>query len=148
MALPPLYDPILVQPMRDELTQAGVQELTTSEQVDAAIAQPGTTLVFVNSVCGCAAGSARPGLLLALQHTVQPDHVVTVFAGMDREAADRARSYFLGYPPSSPQIALLRDGKVIHMIPRHQIEGRSAQMLAEHLADTFNTHCAVDAAAN
>ncbi|MBL7988572.1 MAG: BrxA/BrxB family bacilliredoxin [Chlorobi bacterium] len=148
MALPPLYDPILVQPMRDELTTAGVQELTTPEQVDAAMAQPGTTLVFVNSVCGCAAGSARPGLRLAMQHTVQPDRVVSVFAGMDREAVDRARSYFLGYPPSSPQIALLRDGQVIHMIPRHQIEGRSAQMIAEHLADTFNTHCAVGAATN
>lgn len=148
MALPPLYDPTLVQPMRDELTAVGVQELTTPEQVDKAMAQPGTTLVFVNSVCGCAAGSARPGLRLALQHSVQPDRVVSVFAGMDREAVDRARSYFLGYPPSSPQIALLRDGKVVHMIPRHHIEGRSAAMIAEHLADAFNTHCAVDAATN
>ncbi|KXK57648.1 MAG: hypothetical protein UZ07_CHB004000354 [Chlorobi bacterium OLB7] len=102
----------------------------------------------MNSVCGCAAGSARPGLRLALQHSVQPDRVVSVFAGMEREAVDRARSYFLGYPPSSPQIALLRDGNVIHMIQRHHIEGRSAEMIAENLADAFNTHCAVDTAAN
>ncbi|MBK8912510.1 MAG: BrxA/BrxB family bacilliredoxin [Chlorobi bacterium] len=148
MALPPIYDPAFVQPMRDELTAVGVQELTTPADVDAALAQPGTTLVFVNSVCGCAAGSARPGLRLALQHSVQPDRVVSVFAGMEREAVDRARSYFLGYPPSSPQIALLRDGNVIHMIQRHHIEGRSAEMIAENLADAFNTHCAVDTAAN
>ncbi|MBS1913845.1 MAG: BrxA/BrxB family bacilliredoxin [Bacteroidetes bacterium] len=141
----PLYDPTLTQPMRDELTSIGVTELLTPEAVDAAIAQPGTTLVFVNSVCGCAAGSARPALRLALQHGTLPDHVVSVFAGQDREATQRARDYFLGFPPSSPQIALMRDGKVVHMIPRHHIEGRTAQMIAENLKDAFDAHCAVKA---
>ncbi|HVZ41126.1 MAG TPA: BrxA/BrxB family bacilliredoxin [Candidatus Kapabacteria bacterium] len=141
----PLYDPTLTQPMRDELTSIGVTELLTPEAVDAAIAQPGTTLVFVNSVCGCAAGSARPALRLALQHGTLPDHVVSVFAGQDREATQRARDYFLGFPPSSPQIALMRDGTVVHMIPRHHIEGRTAQMIAENLKDAFDAHCAVKA---
>lgn len=141
----PMYDPTLVQPMRDELTSLGVQELLTPEDVDAAIAKPGTTLVFVNSVCGCAAGSARPALRLALSHGTLPDNVVTVFAGQDREATQRARDHFLGFPPSSPQIALLRDGKVVHMIQRHHIEGRTAEMIAENLKDAFDAHCAVGA---
>ena len=138
----PLYDPMQVQPMRDELTSVGVKELLTPEQVDTAFAQPGTTLVFVNSVCGCAAGGARPGLRLALKNDVLSDNIVTVFAGQDREATQRARDHFHGYPPSSPQIALMRDGKVVHMIPRHHIEGRSPDMIAENLKDAFNTYCA------
>jgi putative YphP/YqiW family bacilliredoxin len=143
--LQPLYDPFLTQPMRDELTSIGVQELRTPEEVDATLAEPGTTLVFVNSVCGCAAGGARPALRLALQHGTLPDRVVTVFAGQDREATQRARDYFHGYPPSSPQIALMRDGKVIHMIQRHHIEGRTPEMIAENLADAFDTYCGVKA---
>jgi len=142
----PLYDPFLVQPMRDELTQVGVRELRTPDEVDEAMKEKGTTLVFVNSVCGCAAGGARPALRLALQHSTLPDRVVSVFAGMDREATEQARKYFLGYPPSSPQIALMRDGKVIHMIPRHHIEGRTPEMIAENLKDAFEAYCTVDAA--
>ena len=141
----PMYDPTLVQPMRDEVTRLGVQELTTPEQVDETLTAPGTVLVFVNSVCGCAAGGARPGLRLALQHGTLPDKMVSVFAGMDREAVDRARQHFLGYPPSSPQIALMRDGKVVHMIPRHHIEGRSPEMIAQNLKDAFDEYCSVKA---
>ncbi len=141
----PMYDPNLVQPMRDEVTRLGVQELTTPEQVDETLNAPGTVLVFVNSVCGCAAGGARPGLRLALQHGTLPDKMVSVFAGMDREAVDRARQHFLGYPPSSPQIALMRDGKVVHMIPRHHIEGRSPEMIAQNLKDAFDEYCSVKA---
>lgn len=141
----PLYDPFLVQPMRDEVTSLGVQELRTPEEVDAVLQEKGTVLVFVNSVCGCAAGAARPALRLALANQVLPDRTVSVFAGQDREATERARGYFHGYPPSSPQIALMRDGKVVHMIPRHHIEGRTPQMIAENLQDAFNTYCAVQA---
>jgi len=140
-----MYDPTLVQPMRDELTRVGVQELLTPEDVDKAMAESGTTLVFVNSVCGCAAGGARPALRAALQHPNLPDRTVTVFAGQDREATQRAREYFLGFPPSSPQIALMRDGKVVHMIQRHHIEGRSPEMIAENLKEAFDTYCAVKA---
>ena len=109
------------------------------------MAESGTTLVFVNSVCGCAAGGARPALRMALGHANLPDRVVTVFAGQDRDATQRAREYFLGFPPSSPQIALMRDGKVVHMIQRHHIEGRSPEMIAENLKDAFDTYCAVKA---
>jgi putative YphP/YqiW family bacilliredoxin len=140
--LQPMYDPALVQPMRDELTHAGVKELRTPSEVDSALGQDGTTLVFVNSVCGCAAGSARPGLRLALENDVLPEHVVTVFAGQDREATEQARSYFHGYPPSSPSIALMKDGKVVHMVERHHIEGRTPEMIADNLKDAFNTYCA------
>lgn len=141
----PMYDPTLVQPMRDELTSIGVQELRTPAEVDSALTASGTVLVFVNSVCGCAAGGARPALRLALQHGNLPDKAVTVFAGQDREATQKARDYFLGYPPSSPQIALMRDGKVVHMIQRHHIEGRSPEMIAENLKQAFDTYCAVQA---
>jgi putative YphP/YqiW family bacilliredoxin len=141
----PMYDPTQIQPMRDEVTSLGVKELLTPNDVDTAVAATGTTLVFVNSVCGCAAGAARPALRLALQHATLPDATVTVFAGQDREATERARSYFLGYPPSSPQIALMRDGKVVHMIPRHHIEGRSAEMIAANLKEAFDTYCGVKA---
>lgn len=139
----PMYDPTLTQPMRDEVTRLGIQELRTPEDVETALNSPGTTLVFVNSVCGCAAGGARPSLGMALQNDILPDRTVSVFAGQDREATQRARDFFLGYPPSSPQLVLMRDGKVVHMIPRHHIEGRTPQMIAENLKDAFNTHCAV-----
>lgn len=137
----PMYDPAMVQPMRDELTSIGIKELLTPEEVDAALSASGTTLVFVNSVCGCAAGGARPALRLALQGEVRPDNVVTVFAGMDREATNQARSHFHGFAPSSPQIALMQDGKVVHMLQRHHIEGRSPQMIAENLKEAFETYC-------
>ena len=132
------YDPMLVQPMREELTTLGVQELLTASDVDAAMARPGTTMVVVNSVCGCAAGGARPGVALALKHERKPDHVVRVFAGQDLEATERARSYFTGMPPSSPAVALLRDGQLIGFMPRHHIEGRSPEMIAASLTSAFD----------
>lgn len=132
------YDPMLVQPMREELTKLGVQELLTPSDVDAAMARPGTTMVVVNSVCGCAAGGARPGVAKALQHEKKPDHVVTVFAGQDLEATERARSYFTGMPPSSPAVALLRDGQLVGFMPRHHIEGRSPEMIAASLTSAFD----------
>ena len=133
------YDPRLVQPMRDEMIRMGAQELKTVPEVDQALGdQKGTTLVFVNSVCGCAAGNARPSLALALAHQVRPQHVVTVFAGQDLEATARARQHFSGYQPSSPSMALFRDGEVVHMIHRHQIEGRPPQALAAELTAAFD----------
>lgn len=132
------YDPMLVQPMREELTTLGVQQLLTAADVDAAMARPGTTMVVVNSVCGCAAGGARPGVALALKHEKKPDHVVSVFAGQDLEATERARSYFTGMPPSSPAVALLRDGQLIGFMPRHHIEGRSPDMIAASLTSAFD----------
>ncbi|HBB26134.1 MAG TPA: BrxA/BrxB family bacilliredoxin [Bacteroidetes bacterium] len=129
---------MLVQPMREELTTLGVQELLTAADVDAAMARPGTTMVVVNSVCGCAAGGARPGVALALKHEKRPDHVVSVFAGQDLEATERARSYFTGMPPSSPAVALLRDGQLIGFMPRHHIEGRSPEMIAASLTSAFD----------
>ena len=137
----PLYDPTMVQPMRDEVTALGVMELRTPEDVDTALAQEGTTLVFVNSVCGCAAGGARPSLRMALQNETLPDNMVTVFAGQDREATEKARGYFHGYPPSSPQIVLMKDGKVAHMIQRHHIEGRTPEMIADNLKGAFDAFC-------
>lgn len=136
-----MYDPRLVQPFRDELTSIGVSELLTADDVDAALKQPGTTLVFVNSVCGCAAGSARPGLRLSLMGEKKPDRVVTVFAGMEREATQRAREYFRPYQPSSPQIALMKDGQLVHMIQRHEIEGKQAAQVAQSLSSAFEQHC-------
>ncbi|GBD32718.1 MAG: UPF0403 protein [Gemmatimonadales bacterium] len=135
------YDPRLVQPMREELTRIGFEELKTPEDVDAAVRRPGTTLVVVNSVCGCAAGRARPGVALALQGGVRPDHLVTVFAGMEIEATARARSYFTPYPPSSPQIALLKDGKLVFMLERKDIEGRMPEDIARDLKAAFEQHC-------
>ncbi len=135
------YDPKLVQPMREELTRIGFEELKTPEDVDAAVRRPGTTLVVVNSVCGCAAGRARPGVALALQSAVRPDHLVTVFAGMEIEATARARSYFAPYPPSSPQIALLKDGKLVYMLERKDIEGRTPEDIARDLKAAFERHC-------
>jgi putative YphP/YqiW family bacilliredoxin len=136
------YDPILVKPMREELTRAGVKELTTAAEVDGFMAdKAGTALVIVNSVCGCAAGMARPGVRLALQNAKRPDRVATVFAGQDVEAAARARSYFADFPPSSPSFALFKNGEVVHFIPRHWIEGRSAEHVAKDLSDAFDRFC-------
>ena len=135
------YDPALVQPMRDELTSIGVKELVTAEQVDAAFTSPGTTLLVINSVCGCAAGMARPGVRLAMQGDVKPDQVVTVFAGQDVEAVSKARAYFSEIPPSSPCFALFKDGKVVHFVPRHHIEGQDAVTVANNLVASFNEHC-------
>ena len=136
-----MYDPVLVQPMRDELTRLGVKELKTPADVETAVKQPGTTLVFVNSVCGCAAGGARPGVMLALQNELIPDQITTVFAGMEREAVAKAREFFKPYQPSSPQIALLKDGKLVHMMQRHDIEGRDPQTVAQSLTKVFDAHC-------
>jgi putative YphP/YqiW family bacilliredoxin len=137
-----MYDPRFVQPMREELTRIGVAELKTAAEVDEALTQSsGTVLVVVNSICGCAAGSARPGVALALQHPKVPDKVVTVFAGQDVEATERARSYFIGYPPSSPSVALLKDGKILHMVERQDIEGRSPEAIAKTLVSAFERYC-------
>lgn len=136
------YNPALVAPMRAEVTRLGAKELTTAAEVDAALGdQRGSMLVFVNSVCGCAAGNARPALALALKHNVVPQQVVTVFAGQDVEAAARARQYFAEYQPSSPSMALLRDGEVVHFVHRHQIEGRSPQAIAADLTAAFEKFC-------
>ncbi len=136
------YDPILVQPMRDELTAIGVRELRTAEEVDEFMSQKeGTSLVIVNSVCGCAAGNARPGVRLALQGDAKPTRVATVFAGQDLEATARARSYFAQFPPSSPSFALLKDGEVVHFVPRHTIEGRDPMSVANDLVNAFSKHC-------
>ena len=142
------YPDFFVAPMRQELTRLGVRELRTSADVDTSIREtPGTLMIVVNSVCGCAAGKARPGVAIALQHAVKPDVVATVFAGADVEATERARGYFTGYPPSSPAIALLRDGKLIYMMERHQIENQEAQDIAAQLTAAFDTHCVKTAVA-
>jgi putative YphP/YqiW family bacilliredoxin len=134
-----MYPEPLVAPMRAELTSIGVQELKTAEEVANALENTaGTTLLVINSVCGCAAGSARPAVKLALQHNKKPDQVVTVFAGVDKEAVSKARSYLLPFPPSSPSMALLKDGKVVHMIERHHIEGRMAEQIADNLKGAFD----------
>jgi putative YphP/YqiW family bacilliredoxin len=136
------YDPRLVAPMRGEMLQMGARELTTTSEVDQALGdQRGSTLVFINSVCGCAAGNARPALRLALGHPVRPQEVVTVFAGQDLEATARARQYFSDYAPSSPSMALLRDGEVVHFVHRHQIEGRSPHDVAANLTAAFDKYC-------
>lgn len=136
-----MYDPELVQPMRDEVTSLGVKECLTPEEVEAAIGKPGTTLVFVNSVCGCAAAGARPGLRLSMMNEKKPDQMVTVFAGMEAAATAKAREHFAPYQPSSPQIALMKDGKIVEMFQRHDIEGRDAAVLAKGLSEAFNKHC-------
>lgn len=135
------YDPRLVQPMREELTRIAFEELRTPEEVDLVMQRPGTTLVVVNSVCGCAAGRARPGVALALKGATRPDHLVTVFAGMEIEATERARSYFAPYPPSSPQIALMKDGRLVFMLGRRDIERRAPEDIARDLRDAFEQHC-------
>ena len=136
------YDNLLVAPMRAEVTRLGVKELRTVAEVDAALGPgEGTVLVFVNSICGCAAGMARPALALALRHAVKPQHLYTVFAGQDLDAAARARSYFAEYQPSSPSMALLRDGEVVHFVHRHMIEGRNPETIAAGLIAAFDKYC-------
>jgi putative YphP/YqiW family bacilliredoxin len=135
------YDPVLVQPMRDELTVVGIDELETAAAVDQFMADTtGSAMVVINSVCGCAAGSARPGIKMALRHEVTPDRVATVFAGQDLEATARARSYLPHIPPSSPSVALFRNGELVFMYPRHQIEGRPPQVIAADLVEAFDEH--------
>ena len=136
-----MYPAELVKPMREDLTKVGFEELHTAEAVDTAIAKEGTTLVVVNSVCGCAAANARPGARMSLQNAKRPDHIVTVFAGVDREAVDAARGHMIPFPPSSPSMALFKDGELVHMLERHHIEGRPAELIAENLVDAYNEHC-------
>ena len=138
-----MYDEMIVAPMRQELTRLGIQEARTAQDVDAALeAKKGTVLVVVNSVCGCAAGNARPAVAMALKNSVLPDKMITVFAGNDRDATQRARDYFVGFRPSSPSIALLRDGQVVKMLERWQIEGREATTIADELMTAFDQYCA------
>lgn len=133
----------MVQPMRDDLTKLGIKELRTPEEVEENVPNAeGTTLIVINSVCGCAAGQCRPGVAEALNHEVTPDNLFTVFAGQDKEATAKAREYFAPYPPSSPSIALMKDGELVHFIERHQIENRSAAEIAADLTDAFDKYCA------
>lgn len=137
-----MYDERLVAPMRQDLTRLGVRELRTAEEVDRELKDAkGTTLVVVNSVCGCSARMARPAVAIALQNPIKPEHLTTVFAGQDADATAQARSYFVGYPPSSPQIALLKDGQIVFMLERWQIEGRPADEIAHDLVNAFNRYC-------
>jgi len=136
-----MYPAELVKPMREDLASAGFEELYTAEAVEEAIQKDGTILVVVNSVCGCAAANARPAAKLSLQNSKRPDRLVTVFAGVDTEAVDAARNMMIPFPPSSPSMALFRDGELVHMIERHHIEGRPAEMIAENLTEAFNEHC-------
>ncbi|QOT01426.1 BrxA/BrxB family bacilliredoxin [Brevibacterium sp. JNUCC-42] len=132
----------VIQPMRNELTNAGFEELLTAEEVEATFSElKGTALVVVNSVCGCAAGLARPAAIYSTRHESKPDHFYTVFAGQDKEATAKAREYFEGYPPSSPSYALLKDGKLVAMVERHQIEGNELESIAKLLTDAFDQHC-------
>lgn len=136
------YPEMMVAPMRKDLVNLGFQELMTPEDVDQAFENAeGTAIVAVNSVCGCAAGSMRPAIGLALQHDTNPDHLLTVFAGQEVEATERAREYFTGYPPSSPSVALLRDGELVYMMERHEIEGRTPYEIADDLKSAFDEHC-------
>ncbi|OUR98156.1 hypothetical protein A9Q86_13945 [Flavobacteriales bacterium 33_180_T64] len=136
-----MYPAELVKPMREDLTSVGFEELQTAEAVDAALAKEGTTLVVVNSVCGCAAANARPGARQSLQNAKRPDHIVTVFAGVDKDAVNKAREHMVPFPPSSPSMALFKDGELVHMLERHHIEGRPAELIAENLMDAYNDHC-------
>jgi putative YphP/YqiW family bacilliredoxin len=138
-----MYPELMVIPMREELTRAGINETRTAEDVDAALKQPGTTMLVVNSICGCAAGKMRPGVRMAIANSANlPDHKITVFAGQDREATERARSYFEGQPPSSPAIAILRDGKLVYLMQRYVIEQSTAQQIAGELVRAFDEFCA------
>jgi putative YphP/YqiW family bacilliredoxin len=136
-----MYPEVMVIPMREELTRVGIKEARTAAEVDAAVNTPGTTMIVVNSICGCAAGKMRPGVRLALQNAIVPDQSVTVFAGQDREATERARGYFAGQPPTSPAIALMRDGQLVYLMQRFVIEGSTAQMIGQELARAFNEYC-------
>jgi bacilliredoxin len=138
----PMYDERFVTPMRQELTRLGVEELRTPDEVDARLKDAkGTTLVVVNSICGCAARMARPAVAMALEHSTKPDSLTTVFAGQDADATERARAYFTGYAPSSPQIALMKEGRIVFMLERWQIEGRPADAIARDLVEAFDEHC-------
>jgi putative YphP/YqiW family bacilliredoxin len=141
-----MYPEIVCVPMREELTRLGIQELRTAEEVDRAVRSTGTTMVVVNSICGCAAGRMRPAVRLALQNAMRPDHAYSVFAGQETEATERARSYFTGYPPSSPSIAILRDGQLVYMLPRRDIESREAPAIAADLKAAFDRFCRKPAA--
>lgn len=136
-----MYPAELVKPMREDLTSVGFEELHTAQEVDAAIAKEGTTLVVINSVCGCAAANARPGARISLENAKRPDHIVTVFAGVDKEAVDQAREHMVPFPPSSPSMALFKNGELVHMLERHHIEGRPAEVIAQNLADAYNEYC-------
>jgi putative YphP/YqiW family bacilliredoxin len=136
-----MYPPELVAPMKEELTSVGFKELITATDVDEQMKKEGTTLVMVNSVCGCAAGNARPAARMAASHSKIPTHLTTVFAGVDADAVQQARNYMLPYPPSSPSIALFKDGKLVHFIERHHIEGSTAEIIAENLVGAFNEYC-------
>jgi putative YphP/YqiW family bacilliredoxin len=136
-----MYPEELVKPMRAELVEAGFQELYTAEEVKNALSRQGTALVVVNSVCGCAARNARPGAKLSLDGAKKPQHLITVFAGVDKDAVTEARQHMFPYPPSSPSIALFKDGELVHMLERHHIEGRPAELIAENLKDAYSEHC-------
>ncbi|WP_310991644.1 BrxA/BrxB family bacilliredoxin [Aequorivita marina] len=136
-----MYPPELVKPMREDLTKVGFTELHTANEVEDALKKEGTTLVVVNSVCGCAAANARPGASMSLENSKKPNNLVTVFAGVDREAVDSARAHMVPFPPSSPSMALFKDGELVHMLERHHIEGRPAQMIAENLKGAYNEYC-------
>ena len=133
-----MYPAEIVMPMKAQLTSNGFEDLTTPEQVEAAVKQEGTTLVMVNSVCGCAAGAARPGVVMSLDNDKVPAHLTTVFAGFDKDAVDKAREFFAPFPPSSPAVAIFKDGELVHMLERHHIEGHSAQAIAENLKAAYN----------
>jgi putative YphP/YqiW family bacilliredoxin len=138
----PMYPEIMVIPMREELTRLGIEELRTAEEVDQALKnRPGTTMVVVNSICGCAAGRMRPAVRMALQNSIRPDHAYSVFAGQETEATERARGYFTGYPPSSPSIGILRDGQLVYMMQRRDIESREAPTIAADLKAAFDKLC-------
>ena len=137
-----MYPEEIVIPMKEELTENGFSELLTADAVEKALAEKGTTLVMINSVCGCSAGTARPGVLIAVSYTAKkPDHITTTFAGFDIEAVRKLREHLLPYPPSSPAIALFKDGQLVHFIERHNIEGRSARMIADNLIGAFDQYC-------
>ena len=137
-----MYPEIMVIPMREELTRAGIAEARTATEVDTALAKPGTTMVVVNSICGCAAGKMRPGVRMALSNPTLPDQSITVFAGQDREATEKARGYFGGHPPTSPSIAILRDGQLVYLMQRSAIETSTAPAIAQELQRAFDTYCA------
>ena len=136
-----MYPPELVKPMREDLTRVGFTELFNAEDVNNALSKPGTTLVVVNSVCGCAAANARPAAAMSIQNDKKPDQIVTVFAGVDKEAVNAARAHMIPFPPSSPCMALFKDGELVHMLERHHIEGRPADMIADNLKDAYNEVC-------
>jgi putative YphP/YqiW family bacilliredoxin len=136
-----MYPPELVKPMREDLTKVGFTELFNAEDVNNTLSKPGTTLVVINSVCGCAAANARPAAAISIQNDKKPDQIVTVFAGVDKEAVDAARAHMIPFPPSSPCMALFKDGELVHMLERHHIEGRPADMIADNLKDAYNEVC-------